>query len=95
MQKAMYWNSPPLETEERQFLMHVAARFALSARGYHRILRVARTIADLDASDKITRTHLAEAISFRMPEIDQGRMKRNTAEAAHPEKMAMASDNSP
>jgi magnesium chelatase family protein len=37
----------------------------LTARGYHRVLRVARTIADLDASDGVRRTHIAEALSFR------------------------------
>jgi magnesium chelatase family protein len=37
----------------------------LSARGYHRVLRVARTIADLDGADKVGRVHLAEALSYR------------------------------
>ncbi|MGB8181098.1 MAG: hypothetical protein WCF13_01895, partial [Stellaceae bacterium] len=40
-------------------------RLKLSARGYHRVLRVARTLADLDASDGISRVHLAEALSYR------------------------------
>jgi predicted ATPase with chaperone activity len=38
---------------------------ALSARGYHRVLRVARTLADLDGADKVERVHLAEALSYR------------------------------
>jgi len=42
-----------------------AEKMRLSARGYHRILRVARTIADLDASDGVKRTHVAEALSYR------------------------------
>ena len=37
----------------------------LSARGYHRVLRVARTLADLDGTEKIGRLHLAEALSYR------------------------------
>jgi magnesium chelatase family protein len=35
----------------------------LTARGYHRVLRVARTLADLDASERVGRVHLAEALS--------------------------------
>jgi magnesium chelatase family protein len=38
----------------------------LSARGYHRVLRVARTLADLDGADRIGRVHLAEALSYRV-----------------------------
>src|SRR6202008_3768224 len=37
----------------------------LSARGYHRVLRVARTLADLDGADKVGRVHLAEALTYR------------------------------
>ena len=37
----------------------------LSARGYHRVLRVARTLADLDGAAKVGRVHLAEALSYR------------------------------
>jgi magnesium chelatase family protein len=47
-------------------LLHEAAdAMRLSARGYHRVLRVARTLADLDGSDKVGRLHLAEALSYR------------------------------
>ena len=54
------------DTEGRELLTKVADRFGLSARGYHRVLRVARTIADLDGSDTIRRPHVAEAVSFRL-----------------------------
>ena len=37
----------------------------LSARGYHRVLRVARTLADLDGAERVGRVHLAEALSYR------------------------------
>ena len=37
----------------------------LSARGYHRVLRVARTLADLEGVNTIGRLHLAEALSYR------------------------------
>jgi magnesium chelatase family protein len=47
-------------------LIHDAAdAMRLTARGYHRVLRVARTLADLDGSDKVGRIHLAEALSYR------------------------------
>lgn len=46
-------------------LGQAAERFKLSARGYSRVLRVARTIADLDASPAVRRLHVAEALSFR------------------------------
>ncbi|SIO40129.1 magnesium chelatase family protein [Rhodovulum sp. ES.010] len=54
------------ETEGRTLLATVAERFGLSARGYHRILRVARTIADLDGAETVGRAHVAEAVSFRL-----------------------------
>lgn len=46
-------------------LSKAAMSLSLSARAYHRTLRVARTIADLDGSDGVRRVHVAEALSFR------------------------------
>ena len=54
------------DSEGRALLNMVAERFHLSARGYHRVLRVARTIADLDGSETVRKPHLAEAVSFRL-----------------------------
>lgn len=50
----------------KALLIRVAQRFKLSARGYHRVLRVARTIADLDGKDQVLEPHVAEAVSFRI-----------------------------
>jgi len=46
-------------------LRDAADAMRLSARGYHRVLRVARTLADLEGADKVGRVHLAEALSYR------------------------------
>jgi len=48
-----------------KLLRDAAEAMQLSARGYHRVLRVARTLADLDGADKVGRIHLAEALSYR------------------------------
>ncbi len=57
------------DTEARDLLLRAAERFHLSARGYHRVLRVARTIADLDGVETVQKPHLAEALSFRLPSM--------------------------
>jgi len=50
-------------------LMEAAfARYSLSARSYHRILRTSRTIADIEGCEAIREEHLLEALSYRMPE---------------------------
>ena len=46
-------------------LRDAADAMRLSARGYHRVLRVARTLADLDDAENVGRVHLAEALSYR------------------------------
>ncbi|KIN75088.1 Competence protein ComM [Sulfitobacter noctilucae] len=54
------------DADARDLLNRVAERFHLSARGYHRVIRVARTIADLDGSEDVRKPHIAEAVSFRV-----------------------------
>ncbi|MEQ9146246.1 MAG: YifB family Mg chelatase-like AAA ATPase [Parvibaculaceae bacterium] len=54
-----------LDDAARTLLMDAADRTGLTARGYHRVLRVARTLADLDAVEKVGRLHVAEALSYR------------------------------
>ncbi|MDA7429305.1 YifB family Mg chelatase-like AAA ATPase [Primorskyibacter aestuariivivens] len=54
------------DDEGRALLLNAAERFGLSARGYHRVLRVARTIADLDGEPLVRRPHIAEALSYRL-----------------------------
>ncbi|MBN9074562.1 MAG: ATP-binding protein [Rhizobiales bacterium] len=47
-------------------LCDAGERFGISARAYHRVLKVARTLADLDAAERVGRLHLAEALSYRL-----------------------------
>ena len=51
--------------QHADLLRDAAETMHLTARGYHRVLRVARTLADLDGADKVGRVHLAEALSYR------------------------------
>ncbi len=54
-----------LEGDIQDFLTEAAQKMTLSARAYHRVLRVARTIADLKETAKINKNHMAEALSYR------------------------------
>ena len=54
-------------------LREASERLSLSARGFHRVLKLARTIADLNGAHTVSRLHLAEALSYR---IDAARQSR-------------------
>ena len=54
-----------LDTAGLALIRDAADAMRLTARGYHRVLRVARTLADLDGEDNVGRVHLAEALSYR------------------------------
>jgi magnesium chelatase family protein len=55
----------PLNKASEALLKQAVNRLGLSARSYHRTIKVARTIADLAGSEKIETTHVAEALQYR------------------------------
>lgn len=54
--------------EEEHFLRRLVENFGLSARGYARILKVARTIADMSGAEDIKTEHISEAVQYRFQE---------------------------
>ncbi|PWK52856.1 magnesium chelatase subunit ChlI-like protein [Pleionea mediterranea] len=54
-----------IEPTAKQFVLDVMEKLGLSARAYHRILRVSRTIADLAEAEQVAQSHVAEAIGYR------------------------------
>ena len=55
---------------EMSFYRRLVHASGLSARGARRLLRVSRTIADLEGAERVGEIHLSEAVAFRMPEGD-------------------------
>ncbi|MEM1021157.1 MAG: YifB family Mg chelatase-like AAA ATPase [Pseudomonadota bacterium] len=58
-------NASALDEAGQNLMQTAIAQLKLTARGYHRVLRVARTLADLAGEENVTRVHLAEALSYR------------------------------
>ena len=56
----------------QQLLERAMEQLGLSARAYHRILKVARTIADLAANEQVTSAHVAEAVGYRVLDRQKG-----------------------
>ncbi|MGV8832708.1 MAG: YifB family Mg chelatase-like AAA ATPase [Devosia sp.] len=54
------------DKDSQTLLLQAAERFNLSARAYHRVLKLARTLADLGGVDRVQRPHIAEALSYRL-----------------------------
>lgn len=65
----LLYNHTQLDDGGNELLKSAMEKFSLSMRGYNRILRVARTIADLDNCKKVLQKHIAEALSFRLIRI--------------------------
>ena len=60
-----------LDKADQRLLDNAMSRFGLSMRAYNKILKLARTIADLDAKESITTSHLSEALSYRQLDRSQ------------------------
>ena len=60
----------PLSRAPTRLLVDACRRLGLTARAYDRVRRVARTLADLDASDRILDRHVAEAVQYRRVPVD-------------------------
>ena len=60
-----------LDAAENELIKTAVERFDLSARGYFKLLKVSRTIADLEGSDKIGMSHLQEALQYRMLDLSR------------------------
>ena len=61
----------PLDQDSEKLIANAVERLGFSARSYHRILKIGRTIADLDGNERVRTNHIAEAIQYRR--LEQGK----------------------
>ena len=66
----------PIDADARKVVHDAATRLGMSARGYHKVLKVARTIADLDDDPSIRTVHIAEALRYRPLPVDHAATER-------------------
>ncbi len=64
-----------LYQEEKEYMEQIFHRLQISARVYHKILKVARTIADMEAAERICKEHISEAVCYRMADYKFWNMK--------------------
>ena len=73
-----------IDADARDLLASAAERCGLSARAYHRVLKVARTIADLDDAEGVRWPHVAEALRYRPLESGSDQPRLSPEPAASP-----------
>ena len=67
------------DSDGQALLTDAAVKLSLSARAYHRVLKVARTIADLDGATGVKRIHVTEALSYRRRPVVDARSASTSA----------------
>ncbi len=72
MGSSLIKNCCPVDEQSTRLLHQAVDSLGLSARAYHRILKIARTVADLEGVEQVTSTHVSEAIQYRRMRYEEG-----------------------